>query len=174
MAIYYTVQPLGAMRQCLHMVPESAGVYMMLLDQPDALEEALSFVGLRHDPLSLGSRPVLYIGTTTRGMRTHMCRHLAPRSSASAFRMGIGAVLSHHLGLEVGQGEPGPGFDFSPASEKRLSDWLDIHVSVAMRIVGPLVDTVVGEIGDANETGHANDGDTFETKGLLVHSGAIH
>ena len=36
----YMIQPAGAMRAHVRMVPEASGVYAMLLDHPDALAGA--------------------------------------------------------------------------------------------------------------------------------------
>lgn len=129
----YLIQPARAMRDHARMLPEQAGIYALLLDNPEALEPALERARLKLDPLRLGKRAILYLGATEDSLRTRIMCHLSDDTCISTFRMSLGAILAEELGLVVW---PRPGeryFGFEPDSERRLSDWIQDNVSVAAR-----------------------------------------
>lgn len=129
----YMIQPAGAMRRHLAQVPDTGGLYALLLDTPDALEPALARASLRLDTLRLGRRAVLYIGATDDSLRRRLKCHLSDDTCRSTFRMSLGAVLAEELGL-VARIIPGAKyFGFEPDGEQRLSHWIEAHVSVAVR-----------------------------------------
>lgn len=129
----YLIQPAGAMRRRLAQVPDVGGLYALLLNAPDALEPALARASLRLDTLSLGHRPVLYIGATEDSLRRRLKCHLSDDTCRSTFRMSLGAVLADELDL-VARIIPGVTyFGFEPDGEQRLSRWIEENVSVAVR-----------------------------------------
>ncbi|MBJ7484202.1 GIY-YIG nuclease family protein [Brevundimonas sp.] len=130
----YLIQPARAMRDHARMLPETGGVYAMLLDNPEALEPALRRASLKLDPLRLGKRAILYLGATEDSLRTRVKCHLSDDTCISTFRMSLGAVLAEELGLVVW---PRPGeryFGFERESELKLSAWVQANVSVAARV----------------------------------------
>lgn len=130
----YMIQPAGAMRAHVRMVPEASGVYAMLLDHPEALAGALQRANLQLDALRLGKRDILYLGATEDSLRRRLKCHLSDDTCRSNFRMSLGALLAEELQLIA---EPRPGsryFGFDPDSERRLSTWIEAHVSVAVRV----------------------------------------
>ena len=129
----YLIQPASAMREHARLLPERAGIYALLLDNPEALEPALERAHLKLDPLRLGKRAILYLGATEDSLRGRVMCHLSNDTCTSTFRMSLGAVLAEELGLVV---RPVPGeryFGFEPESERRLSTWIQANVSVAAR-----------------------------------------
>jgi len=129
----YMIQPASAMRQHIEMAPESGGVYALLLDTPDALEEALARASLKLDTVRLGSRPILYLGATEDSLRRRLKCHLSTDTCRSTFRMSLGALLAEELRLEARPIDGVSYFGFSPDSEHRLNAWIDAHVTVALR-----------------------------------------
>ena len=129
----YTIQPMGAMRQNPDFLPEVAGVYALLLDDPVALAPALERAHLSLDPLRLGQRAILYLGSTGDSLRRRLKCHLSHDTCRSTFRMSLGALLADELGLEVRVVSGQRYFGFEPASEQRLSRWIDDNMSVALR-----------------------------------------
>ncbi len=129
----YLIQPARAMRDHARLLPETAGVYAMLLDNPEALEPALRRAHLELDPLRLGRRAVLYLGATEDSLRNRVKCHLSDDTCISTFRMSLGAILAEQLGLRVRKNDEVPYFGFERASELRLSRWIQANVSVAAR-----------------------------------------
>lgn len=130
----YMIQPAGAMRAHARMVPEAAGVYAMLLDHPEALAGALRRAHLQLDALRLGKRDILYLGATEDSLRRRLKCHLSDDTCRSNFRMSLGALLAEELQL-IAVARPGLRyFGFDPDSERRLSAWIEAHVSVAVRV----------------------------------------
>lgn len=130
----YLIQPARAMRDHARMLPETGGVYAMLLDNPEALEPALRRASLKLDPLRLGKRAILYLGATEDSLRGRVKCHLSDDTCISTFRMSLGAVLAEELGLVA---KPVPGeryFGFERESEIKLSAWIQANVSVAARM----------------------------------------
>lgn len=129
----YMIQPAGAMRAHLQMVPATGGVYAMLLDHPEALAPALERASLKLDALRLGKRDILYLGATEDSLRGRLKSHLSSDTCRSTFRMNLGALLAEELRLVA---EPRPRqryFGFDAESEARLTEWIDSHISVAAR-----------------------------------------
>lgn len=129
----YMIQPASAIRPTLRAMPDSAGVYAMLLDRPEALEAALDRAHLKLDPLRLGHRAVLYLGATDGSLQRRLKCHLSSDTSRSTFRMSLGAVLAEELGLIVKPVGYRNLFAFTTESEQALNDWIDANVSIAMR-----------------------------------------
>ncbi|MCZ4109572.1 hypothetical protein O3U67_15890 [Brevundimonas diminuta] len=128
----YLIQPSGAIRQFIHQIPEEGGVYAMLLDHPEALQPALDRARLRLDPLRLGKRAILYLGATDDSLRCRLKCHLSNDTARSTFRQSLGAVLAEELKLEA-RPSGRRGFSFEPRSELILSDWINDHISIAVR-----------------------------------------
>ena len=129
----YMIQPVSAMRQHPELIPETPGLYALILDHPEALEPALERARLRLEHVRLGRRRVLYIGTTDDSLRRRVKCHLSNDTGRSTFRMSLGALLAEELGLLA---RPIPGesyFCFQPPSEAVLSAWIGAHVSVAVK-----------------------------------------
>lgn len=129
----YMIQPTGAMRAHLTMVPDAGGVYAMLLDHPEALAPALRRANLKLDALRLGKRDILYLGATEDSLRRRLKAHLSDDTCRSSFRMSLGALLAEELNLVA---VPRPRlryFGFDRDSEARLTAWIEAHVSVAVR-----------------------------------------
>lgn len=129
----YLIQPARAMREHARLLPETGGIYAMLLDNPEALEPALRAANLELDPLRLGRRAVLYLGATEDSLRSRVKCHLSDDTCISTFRMSLGAILAEELGLVVRQNDEVPYFGFERESELRLSRWIQANVSVAAR-----------------------------------------
>jgi hypothetical protein len=129
----YLIQPAGAMRRHLRMLPDEGGVYALLLDNPKALEPALDRAGLKLDPLRLGQKAILYLGATNDSLRRRLKCHLSDDTCRSTFRMSLGAVLAEELGLTA-RAIPGQRyFGFEAESELKLTEWIGANVSVAVR-----------------------------------------
>lgn len=131
----YLIQPAGAIRDHIAYLPDTGGIYVLLLDEPKALDPALRSAGLRLDPLRLGGRAILYLGATDDSLRRRLKCHLSDDTARSTFRMSLGAVLAEQLDLKA---RPSGlrGFRFDPSGEARLSRWIESHVSVAVRESG--------------------------------------
>jgi hypothetical protein len=129
----YLIQPACAMRGHFELLPDTGGVYAMLLDNPAALAPALHRANLQLDALRMGRRDILYLGATEDSLRRRIKSHLSDDSYRSNFRMSLGALLAEELGLLA---RPRPGcryFSFEPESEQRLSDWIGTNISIALR-----------------------------------------
>ena len=129
----YMIQPAGAMRVHLPMVPACPGVYAMLLDDPDALAPALRRANLKLDALRLGKRDILYLGATEDSLRGRLKSHLSNDTCRSSFRMSLGALLAEELNLVAVPRPRVRYFGFEPDGEARLTQWIEAHVSVAVR-----------------------------------------
>jgi len=129
----YTIQPVTAMRNHPELAPDTAGLYALLLDHPDAIRPSLEAASLRLDGLRLGKRPVLYIGATSDSLRRRLKTHTSHDTCRSTFRMSLGAVLAEQLHLVAQPVVGQPYFGFNSFSEAKLSAWIDGHVSIAFR-----------------------------------------
>lgn len=129
----YTIQPASAMRSHVNQIPQAAGIYALLLDDPAALDCALERAHLRLDSLRLGARAILYLGATEGSLRKRLKCHLSDDTYRSTFRMSLGAVLAEQLDLKVRPNTAVRSFGFEEESEMRLSAWIAANVSVAVR-----------------------------------------
>lgn len=129
----YLIQPAGAIRRHIARLPDEGGVYALLLDDPQALQPALDRAQLKLDPLRLGKRAILYLGASDDSLRRRLKCHLSDDSYRSPFRMSLGAVLSEELGLIPRPSSHPRAFGFEAESERKLSKWIEAHVSVAVR-----------------------------------------
>lgn len=129
----YLIQPASAIKKYPSLIPEESGVYAFVLDDPTALDAALERSGLVLDSLCLGSRPIIYLGSSNDSIRRRVGCHLSDDTRRSTLRMSLGALMAEELQLEA-RAIPGrPYFCFEPASEAVLSAWINRFVSVAVR-----------------------------------------
>lgn len=129
----YLIQPVSAMRAHPEMIPDTGGLYALILDHPEELDPSLERASLKLEEVFLGGRHVLYIGATGHNLRRRLKHHLADDTCMSTFRMSLGAILMEALALQV-RVVPGQRyFGFDEPSETSLSRWIANHVSVAVR-----------------------------------------
>jgi len=129
----YAIHTCSAILADPELVPDRPGLYAILLEQADALDEACSEHGVALPPVRLGRRRVIYVGASQDSLRLRLKFHFGRDARTSTFRMTLGALLARQLQLRA---TPTPGkkyFRFGGrAEEGALTAWLKENVSVAV------------------------------------------
>jgi len=121
---------------CPDQVPDECGVYAILISRAHELITRLDALnGRLHTGVHLGSRTVIYLGGTSRSLRTRIGDHLEGDARVSTLRMTLGALLAGQLRLKA-IGSPGHSYFHFGSGEKVLSAWMHTHLDVAFKTTG--------------------------------------
>lgn len=100
--------------------PAAAGVYLIRCSDP---------ILLRDLDLAAGPEPrTIYVGRS-RSLRQRIAHHMSGATSTSNFRLSLGLMLAHRLGLQAEVADVGSSMWFS--DEALLSAFIDEHIDVA-------------------------------------------